>query len=211
MLWGENRGKWKGWQPPGVEPRTPLGRAQRGIQYHLCSTCRGLWGLVVVQLSWLSARALVAQARDVLGSTPGGCWPIHFPLFAPHNISIILPIMDLVLRSHTGLCNILMFVFRQWSLLKTDTSLTGEASINDEQCAFPLHSYSSGGEDGYVRVHTFDPSYFEFKFEWQKLHMWQSQVEIEQSLFHCVFWSCYYVQTAVAQNFHQERGSCAVA
>ncbi|KAK3090892.1 hypothetical protein FSP39_015529 [Pinctada imbricata] len=26
-------------------------------------------------------------------------------------------------------------------------------------------SYSSGGEDGYVRVHYFDPSYFEFRFE----------------------------------------------
>ena len=26
-------------------------------------------------------------------------------------------------------------------------------------------SYSSGGEDGYVRVHTFDPEYFEFKFD----------------------------------------------
>ena len=23
-LWCENRGKWKGWQPPTVEPRTPL-------------------------------------------------------------------------------------------------------------------------------------------------------------------------------------------
>ena len=29
-----------------------------GIQYHLCSTYRGLWGLVVVRLSWLSGRAL---------------------------------------------------------------------------------------------------------------------------------------------------------
>lgn len=27
-------------------------------------------------------------------------------------------------------------------------------------------SYSSGGEDGYVRVHVFDPSYFEFQFEY---------------------------------------------
>jgi len=27
------------------------------------------------------------------------------------------------------------------------------------------NSYSSGGEDGYVRVHTFDPSYFDFKFD----------------------------------------------
>ena len=26
-------------------------------------------------------------------------------------------------------------------------------------------SYCSGGEDGYVRVHHFDPPYFEFKFE----------------------------------------------
>ncbi|XP_065061834.1 eukaryotic translation initiation factor 3 subunit I-like [Rhopilema esculentum] len=26
-------------------------------------------------------------------------------------------------------------------------------------------SYSSGGEDGYVRVHTFDPSYYDFKFD----------------------------------------------
>ncbi|XP_060083242.1 eukaryotic translation initiation factor 3 subunit I-like [Ylistrum balloti] len=27
-------------------------------------------------------------------------------------------------------------------------------------------SYSSGGEDGYVRVHHFDPSYFEFRFDY---------------------------------------------
>ncbi len=26
--------------------------------------------------------------------------------------------------------------------------------------------YASGGEDGYVRLHTFDPSYFDFKFEY---------------------------------------------
>lgn len=26
-------------------------------------------------------------------------------------------------------------------------------------------SYSSGGEDGYVRIHYFDPHYFEFEFE----------------------------------------------
>ena len=31
--------------------------------------------LVVVGLSWLSGRALAAQARGVLGSTPGGCRP----------------------------------------------------------------------------------------------------------------------------------------
>ena len=28
-----------------------------------------------------------------------------------------------------------------------------------------FNSYSSGGEDGYVRVHYFDPSYFDFRFE----------------------------------------------
>ena len=36
----------------------------------MCSTYRGLWGLVVVRLSWLSGRALVAQARGVLGLIP---------------------------------------------------------------------------------------------------------------------------------------------
>ena len=25
--------------------------------------------------------------------------------------------------------------------------------------------YASGGEDGYVRIHTFDPAYYEFMFE----------------------------------------------
>ena len=40
-----------------------------GIQYHLCSTYRGLWGGLVLQLSWLSGRALAAQARGVLGLT----------------------------------------------------------------------------------------------------------------------------------------------
>ena len=34
-----------------------------GTQYNLCSTYRGLWGLVVVLLFWLNGRALVAQAR----------------------------------------------------------------------------------------------------------------------------------------------------
>ena len=57
-----------------------------GIQCHLCSTYRGLWGLVVVQLLWLSGRALAAQARGVLGSTPSDCRLFHFPLFSPHNI-----------------------------------------------------------------------------------------------------------------------------
>lgn len=28
-----------------------------------------------------------------------------------------------------------------------------------------LFSYSSGGEDGYVRIHYFDPQYFDFELE----------------------------------------------
>ena len=35
------------------------------IHFCTCSTDRGLWGLVVIRLSWLSGRVLVAQARGV--------------------------------------------------------------------------------------------------------------------------------------------------
>ena len=38
------------------------------------------------RLSWLSGRALAAQARGLLGLIPGNCWLFHFPLFLPHNI-----------------------------------------------------------------------------------------------------------------------------
>lgn len=34
-----------------------------------------------------------------------------------------------------------------------------------DQSRLSLCSYSSGGEDGYVRIHYFDPQYFEFEFE----------------------------------------------
>ena len=44
MLWGENRGKWK-------NILSGCQVCDWGIQYHLCSTYRGLWGLVVVRLS----------------------------------------------------------------------------------------------------------------------------------------------------------------
>ena len=57
------------------------------IQYHLWST---LWGLVAVRLSWLSARALVAQARGLLGWTPGDCQPFSLPLFSSRNFLILL-------------------------------------------------------------------------------------------------------------------------
>ena len=42
---------------------TATGVTYIAIQYHLCSTYRGLWGLVVVLLSWLRSKAL--------GLTPG--------------------------------------------------------------------------------------------------------------------------------------------
>lgn len=57
------------------------------IQYHLWST---LWGLVAVRLSWLSARALVAQARGLLGWTPGDSQPFSLPLFSSRNFLILL-------------------------------------------------------------------------------------------------------------------------
>ena len=44
-------------------------------------THRGLWGLVVIWLLWLSGRALAAQTRGVLGSTPGSCRLFTFLYF----------------------------------------------------------------------------------------------------------------------------------
>ena len=38
--------------------------------------------------SWLSGRALAAQAIGVLGLTPGNGQPFHFPLISPHKIYI---------------------------------------------------------------------------------------------------------------------------
>ena len=52
----------------------------------MCSTYRGVWGLVVVRLLWLSGRALVAQARGVVGLTHGDGQPFLFPLLSLHNI-----------------------------------------------------------------------------------------------------------------------------
>ena len=40
----------------------------------------------VVQLSRLSGRALAAQARGVLVSTPDDCRPFHFPQFSHLNL-----------------------------------------------------------------------------------------------------------------------------
>ena len=56
-----------------------------GIQYHHCSTYRGFWQLVVVQLLWLNGRTLAAQARGVL--VFDSWWLSAFSLSVlPHNI-----------------------------------------------------------------------------------------------------------------------------
>ena len=55
------------------------------LQLFVSNTYKGLWGLVFVWLSWLNGRALAAQARGILGSTPGKCWLFHFPLFSPQS------------------------------------------------------------------------------------------------------------------------------
>ena len=48
------------------------------------SAYRGLWGLLVVQLLWLSGRTLAAQARGVLGLTPSSYQSFHLLIFLPH-------------------------------------------------------------------------------------------------------------------------------
>ena len=87
---------WKDWQLPGVKARTlclepPVLCHWTGkMDSHQPSMCTYR---VHIEDWWLSgccgtSRALRAQARGVLGSTPGDCWPFHFPLFSPHNIWI---------------------------------------------------------------------------------------------------------------------------
>ena len=49
----ENRGKWKGRQSLGVEPRT-----------------------------WVAEHWWFKPEVSCMGSTPGDCWPFHFPLFS---------------------------------------------------------------------------------------------------------------------------------
>lgn len=78
------------WSAPNRVPTAPSYwvAARFGTEafssYHLCSTYRGMWGLLIVCLSWLSVRALVAQTRVVMGSTSGVVVgsTFHFPLFA---------------------------------------------------------------------------------------------------------------------------------
>ena len=72
-----------------------------GIQYHLSSTHGRLWALVVVGLSWLSGRALVTQARGVLGEIPRECWPfLYFLLFR----FILIPLHDVMLTQVALAC-----------------------------------------------------------------------------------------------------------
>ena len=46
------------------------------LQQFSCNSIKGL----VVRLSWLGGRTLAAQARGVMGLTPGGCRPFYFHL-----------------------------------------------------------------------------------------------------------------------------------
>ena len=70
------------WQPDNHQPSQSSICIGTLYVYRLCSTYRGLWGLVVVQLS-------VAQWQST-GSSSQSCpgfnsQPFHFPLFVPNN------------------------------------------------------------------------------------------------------------------------------
>ena len=52
------------WNPPTSNNHQPS-HSSTCTALNLYSTCRGLWGFVVIWLSWLSGRALAAQARGV--------------------------------------------------------------------------------------------------------------------------------------------------
>ena len=85
---------WIYTEMPQSHPREPLSMCRQnsiiGVDWPFHSTTCAVHiedcdrGLVVVQLLWLSGRALAAQAKGVLGSTPGDCRLFHFPLFSPH-------------------------------------------------------------------------------------------------------------------------------
>ena len=64
MLRGKNRGKWKGWQPLGVELRTPLA-----------------WAAMQC-----SATELQQPDNQQTPQSSICSYYIHFPLFSPHNI-----------------------------------------------------------------------------------------------------------------------------
>ena len=64
MLRGKNRGKWKGWQPLGVELRTPLA-----------------WAAMQC-----SATKLQQPDNQQTPQSSICSYYIHFPLFSPHNI-----------------------------------------------------------------------------------------------------------------------------
>lgn len=41
----------------------------------------------------------------------------------------------------------------------------------------PCCSYSSGGEDGFIRMHEFDPAYFDFELEYWRHDKWRSSCD----------------------------------
>ena len=77
MVWGTNKNARRDAVATGIEPRASLLFWLDSQALHATE----LWGLLVVQLSWLSGRALVAQASGVLGPTPGGYWPFSLLYF----------------------------------------------------------------------------------------------------------------------------------
>ena len=77
MVWGTNKNARRDAVATGIEPKASLLFWLDSQALHATE----LWGLLVVQLSWLSGRALVAQASGVLGPTPGGYWPFSLLYF----------------------------------------------------------------------------------------------------------------------------------
>ena len=99
MLWGENRGKWKGWQLPGIESRTPGLCSQcsatelrqpdnhQSSQSSICTApLHGWWSSSCCSSPSVAEHWL--HKPGVLGSIPGDCRAFHFPLFS-HHLSLI--------------------------------------------------------------------------------------------------------------------------
>ena len=61
------------WEERGRREGGEEGKGKREMEGVEGGTCRGLLGLVVVRLLWVSGRALVARVRGVLGLSPGDC------------------------------------------------------------------------------------------------------------------------------------------
>ena len=86
MLWGENRGKWKGRQPPGVKPVNP-----RHLWLESPVLCH--WAMTAGRPPTLTILYMYCTGgTECLSHTPGShlvCAAglnFHLPLFLPHSI-----------------------------------------------------------------------------------------------------------------------------